>query len=153
ENDYIRVELTEAGDISRIFDKVNGREVLAPEALANQFQAFEDRPLSWDAWDVDIFYEDKLWLADPANSIEVIEAGPLRATLEIKRRILNSSYVQHISLAYNSPRLDFATTIDWRERHILLKVAFPVEVFTPAATYEIQWGNVERPTHRNTSWD
>jgi alpha-mannosidase len=35
----------------------------------------------------------------------------------------------------------------------LLKVAFPVEVFTPVATYEIQWGNVERPTHRNTSWD
>jgi alpha-mannosidase len=153
ENDYIRVELTKAGDISRIFDKANGREVLAPEALANQFQAFEDRPLSWDAWDVDIFYEDKLWLADPATSVEVSEAGPLRATLEVKRRILNSNYVQQISLAYNSPRLDFATTIDWREKHILLKVAFPVEVFTPVATYEIQWGNVERPTHRNTSWD
>jgi len=35
----------------------------------------------------------------------------------------------------------------------MLKVAFPVEVFSPVATYEIQWGNVQRPTHRNTSWD
>jgi alpha-mannosidase len=35
----------------------------------------------------------------------------------------------------------------------LLKVAFPVDVLSPKATYEIQWGNVERPTHRNTSWD
>jgi alpha-mannosidase len=32
-------------------------------------------------------------------------------------------------------------------------VAFPVDVLTPVATYEIQWGNVQRPTHRNTSWD
>jgi alpha-mannosidase len=153
ENDYVRVELTEAGDISRIFDKANNREVLVPQTLGNQFQAFEDRPLSWDAWDVDIFYEDKMWLADPASSVKVVEAGPLVATLAVERRILNSSYTQLISLAYNSPRLDFDTTIDWQEKHILLKVAFPVEVFSPVATYEIQWGNVERPTHRNTSWD
>ena len=129
------------------------REILPEGAIANQFQAFEDRPMNWDAWDVDIFYDDKMWTADPAQSVHVIEHGPLRATLEIRRRILNSDYVQRISLAHNSPRLDFDTTIDWRERHILLKVAFPVDVLTPAATYEIQWGNVQRPTHRNTSWD
>jgi alpha-mannosidase len=45
------------------------------------------------------------------------------------------------------------TDIDWQDRHTFLKVAFPVDVFSPAATYEIQWGNTERPTHRNTSWD
>lgn len=61
--------------------------------------------------------------------------------------------MQRISLAHNSPRLDFDTTVEWRERHILLKVAFPLDVLAPAATYEIQWGNVQRPTHRNTSWD
>jgi alpha-mannosidase len=82
-----------------------------------------------------------------------VETGPLRGTLEIKRRILNSSFTQRISLAYNSPRIDFETTIDWVERHILLKVAFTVDVLSPFATYEIQFGNVERSTHRNTSWD
>ena len=85
--------------------------------------------------------------------IEVVESGPLRATLEIRRRILHSEYVQRISLAYNQPRLDFDTHVNWSERHILLKVAFPVDILTPVATYEIQWGNVQRPTHRNTSWD
>ena len=153
ENDLLRVELNGDGDITRIYDKAAGREMLPPGALANQFQAFEDRPLNWDAWDVDIFYDDKMWTADPARSIEVVEQGPLRATLEIRRRVLHSDYVQRISLAHNSPRLDFDTTIDWRERHIMLKVAFPVDVLTPTATYEIQWGNTERPTHRNTSWD
>jgi alpha-mannosidase len=66
---------------------------------------------------------------------------------------LHSDYVQRISLSHSSAQLDFGTTIDWRERHILLKVAFPLDVLSPTATYEIQWGNVERPTHRNTSWD
>ena len=102
---------------------------------------------------MEIFYDDKLWLAEPASSIEVVEQGELRQTIEVKRRILNSSYTQRISLNHNSPRLDFDTHIDWHERHIILKVAFPVDVLAPQATYEIQWGNVQRPTHRNTSWD
>jgi alpha-mannosidase len=153
ENAYLRVELNEAGDITRVYDKAAGREVLPPGGIAGQFQAFEDRPLRWDAWDIDIFYDDKLFLAEPADSVEVVEAGPLRATLEIRRRILNSAYTQRISLAHNQPQLDFDTTIDWQERHILLKAAFPADVLSPTATYEIQWGSVQRPTHRNTSWD
>ena len=107
----------------------------------------------FDAWDIDIYYDDKVYLAEPASAIKLIEAGPLRWTVEVKRKILGSEIVQRISLRHNSPRLDFDTTVDWRERHTMLKVAFPVEVFSPAATYEIQWGNVQRPTHRNTSWD
>ncbi len=152
-NDYVRVEINAGGDITRIYDRLYEREVMPPDTLSNQFLAFEDRPLNWDAWDVDIFYDDKVYFAEPAESIRVIESGPLRGTVEIKRRILNSSYVQRISLSYNSPRIDFDTEIDWHEKHILLKAAFPVDVLSPHATYEIQWGNVERPTHRNTSWD
>jgi alpha-mannosidase len=121
--------------------------------VANQLQAFEDRPRVPDAWDIDIYYDDRCWTAEPAGEVRVVESGPLRACLEVRRRILASDMVQRISLVHNSPRLDFDTTIEWRERHILLKVAFPVDVLAPAATYEIQWGNVERPTHRNTSWD
>jgi alpha-mannosidase len=153
ENSFLRVEFNADGDITRIFDKQSDREVLAPNTVANQFQAFEDRPKSWDAWDVDIFYDDKMWLAEPATSIELVENGPLRQTVEIQRKILSSTYTQRISLNYNSPRLGFDTHIEWNERHIMLKVAFPVDILSPQATYEIQWGNVQRPTHRNTSWD
>jgi alpha-mannosidase len=153
ENQHLRVEFNDAGDITRIYDRRNGREVLSPGTIANQFQAFEDRPKNWDAWDIDINYDDRMWVAEPASAIEVIEEGPLRATLQITRQILHSTFTQRISLTHNSARLDFDTTVQWRERHILLKVAFPVDILAPAATYEIQWGNVERPTHRNTSWD
>jgi alpha-mannosidase len=154
ENNFLYVELNEAGDLIRIFDKTHRREVLPVEAVANQFIAFEDRPKSaGDAWDIDIFYDDKCWFSDPADSITIVENGPLRVTLEIKRRILHSEYTQHISLHHNSPQIYVDTTIDWNERCILLKVAFPVAILSPTATYEIQWGNVERPTHCNTSWD
>jgi alpha-mannosidase len=152
-NDFLQVEFNAAGDIARLYDKINRREVLPPGTIANQFQAFEDRPRMPDAWDIDIYYDDRMWLAEPAESVRVIEAGPLRAALKVRRRILNSEIVQHISLAHNSPRLDFRTTVQWQERHILLKTAFPADVLSPMATYEIQWGNVQRPTHRNTSWD
>jgi len=153
ENECLRVELNEAGDIVRIYDKGNAREVLAPGALANQFQVFEDRPIEYDAWNIDIYYDDKMWTADPATSVKVIESGPVRATIEIQRQILHSNYVQRLSLSRNRRRLDFDTTINWCERHVLLKVAFVVDILSPLATYEIQWGNIQRPTHRNTSWD
>jgi alpha-mannosidase len=153
ENDFLRVEFSPSGDITRILDKVYGREVLAPGALANQFQAFEDRPRTPDAWEIDIYYDDRTWFAEPAESVQVVESGPLRAALRIRRRILNSTITQHIFLAHNSPRLDFYTTVEWNERHVMLKVAFPVDLLSPLATYEIQWGNVQRPTHANTSWD
>jgi alpha-mannosidase len=153
ENDFVRVEFNPAGEICRLLDKTNQREVLPAGETANQFQAFEDRPVNWDAWDLDRSYEEKCWLAEPTAAVRVLESGPLRATLEIKKRVLKSDLVQTISLAYNSPRLDFETHIDWREKHTLLKVAFPVDVMANEATYEIQWGNIQRPTHENTSWD
>jgi alpha-mannosidase len=153
ENDFLKVEFNQSGDITRIYDKIAGREVLPEGAIANQWIAFEDRPLNWDAWDIDIFYNDKSWLSEPASSIEVLDSDPLRSSLLITRKILSSTYTQKISLSHDSPRLDFETEINWQERKVLLKAAFPVDVLSPEATYEIQWGNVKRPTHQNTSWD
>ncbi len=153
ENDLVRVEIDDAGDIVRILDKRREREVLPYGAKANVFQVFDDRPLEFDAWDVEIYHDDVMRHAGPASGITVVEEGPLRAAVEIRRRILSSDYTQRISLTRSSPRIDIETVIDWRERHAFLKAAFPVDVLSPTATHEIQWGSVERPTHRNTSWD
>lgn len=153
ESAELRVELNDRGDIIRIFDKIEEREMLPDGAIAGQFQAFMDRPVQWDAWDISPYYDDKMWLSEPASSIRVVETGPLRVTIEVKRRILSSEYTQRISIERAKFRVDFDTTIDWRERHVLLKAAFPVNILSPTATYEIQWGQVQRPTHHNTSWD
>jgi alpha-mannosidase len=152
ENHRLRVEFNELGEITSLYDKRVKLELIPSGVVGNQLQAFEDRPMNWDAWDIDTFYDDKMFTAQPVSA-RIIEKGPLCAMLEFRKRILHSDVVQRVSLKAHSNRLDFDTTIDWRERHTLLKVAFPVNLLSPYATFDIQFGNVQRPTHRNTSWD
>ena len=61
--------------------------------------------------------------------------------------------MQNIYIYNDIKRIDFKTWVDWKEKNILLKTAFPVDVHADKATYDIQFGNIERPTHWNTSWD
>jgi alpha-mannosidase len=152
ENVHIRAEFNESGELVRLYDKHKSFEVIPKGAVGNQLQAFEDRPMNWEAWDVDVFYEDKMFTAQPISA-QVVENGRLRSTIEFRKKIGNSEVIQRVSLYSYSNRLDFHTIIDWHERHTLLKVAFPVNLLSPHATFDIQFGNVQRPTHRNTSWD
>ncbi|MEA3345413.1 MAG: alpha-mannosidase [Chloroflexota bacterium] len=153
ENRFFSVQLNQAGQIISWWDKIAERQVLPEGKVANQFQAFEDKPLANDAWNINIYYQDKQWNADDPAQIRVLERGPLRACLEVKRAFLHSEITQRITAYADLPRLDFETEVEWWEKHVLLKVAFPVEVHNTRATYDIQFGNVERPTHWNTSWD
>jgi alpha-mannosidase len=153
ENEHLALTFNAAGDLVAIYDKDHARQVLAEGACGNQFQAFQDAPRMFDAWNIDPLDGVPFESAAPAESIRVVEAGSLRATLEIVRRIKNSLIRQRISLSAHSRRIDFNTQIEWRERQTLLKVAFPLAVRADEATYHIQWGTIKRPTHRNTSWD
>ncbi|MCC6444983.1 MAG: alpha-mannosidase [Armatimonadetes bacterium] len=149
----LRVEFDENGLIERIYDHVAGREVMNPGEKGNQLQLFEDKPLFWDAWDVDIFYQEKGRVLTGLDSVEVVESGPVRGALRFTRSFGLSKIVQTVSIAAWSNRIDFITEVDWHEEYKMLKAAFPVAINSPRATYEIQYGNVERPTHYNTSWD
>jgi len=127
--------------------------VLALGQVGNQLITYGDRALNFDAWDIDLFYEEKAYPLHDGVSLRILEEGPVRATIEIVSPYLSSRVTQRISLWRNSPRIDIATEIDWHEHQILLKAAFPLAINSTRATYEIQFGSVERPTHRNTSWD
>lgn len=153
ETPFLRINLDQSGHITSCFDKLAKREVLAVGQRANVLQAFEDKPLGNDAWDIDIFYQDKMWELSDLESIRVLEEGPLRVGLELVRCWRHSRIVQRIYAYQHTARIDFVTDADWHEHHILLKAAFPVEVHATQATYEIQFGAIERPTHWNTSWD
>ena len=87
------------------------------------------------------------------SSIAVVERGPLRGAVQFVRELGHSTITQTMRLTSGSRRLEFVTEVDWHERHKFLKVAFPVNVHAARATYEIQFGHLERPTHVNTSWD
>jgi alpha-mannosidase len=153
ENRFFRLELDERATIRSLYDKRADREVIAAGERGNQLLAFEDRPLNFDAWDINIYYADKPYLIEDVSSWRVVETGPLRGAIEVVRRYRDSTITQRLVIHANLPRIDFPTTIDWHEHQTLLKAAFPVTVNSARATFDIQWGNVERPTHWNTSWD
>lgn len=153
ESRYYNIDFDRNGNITSIYDLMNDRQVLKVNTRANVIMAFEDKPHNFDAWDINIYYSEKQWEINDVESMEVTENGPVRACLKIKRRFLDSVIVQDIYIYNDIPRIDFKTWIDWKEKQILLKAAFPVDVHAEKATYEIQYGNVERPTHWNTSWD
>ncbi len=154
ENEYLRVKIDTAGRFSSVFDKVEGREVLAAGQKGNVLQFFEDRPHLHDAWDIDHnFDEEKQWDAGKPVSITLAEAGPVRAVVRVVFRTGKSTITQDITLYALQPRVDVATHVDWQEKRTLLKAAFPVDVLSPRATYHIQFGTIERATHANTAHD
>ncbi|MGZ6308732.1 MAG: alpha-mannosidase, partial [Ktedonobacterales bacterium] len=91
ENRFFRLMLDERGHITSLYDKRANREVIAPGSLGNQFFAFEDRPLNFDAWDINIYYQDKPYPVDDLTSLRVVESGPLRGGVEIVRRYCAST--------------------------------------------------------------
>jgi len=153
ENNFFKISLDGNGTFKSIVDKRANREILKPGERGNVLQAFEDKPRVEDNWNLDIYYSEKMWEIDNVEGIEVIENGPVRGVLRITRKFLNSHIVQDIILYQDIPRIDFKTVIDWKEKDIVVKASFPVDINSDRATYEIQYGHIERSTHWNTTWD
>jgi alpha-mannosidase len=151
ENAHLRATLAPDGTLTSLIEKTSGREALV--APGNRLELFDDRPVAFDAWDIDPSHLDTRRDAEPATSHRVLTDSPLRAELEFTRTVGASTLTQVARLDAESRRLEFHTTVDWRERHTLLKVCFPLAVRAPNATYETAFGFTERPTHFSTSYD
>lgn len=150
---FYDIDIDERGMFTKIFDRKNKRDVLKPGMRGNVLRVYEDKPIYYDNWDIDIFYTEKSWEVNDVESMTWTEKGPVRATLEIIRNYSKSKIHQKIHFYADSPRIDFETWVDWKEHQQLLKVEFFVDINATEATYDIQFGNIKRPTHSNTSWD
>lgn len=152
ENEHLRAELAEDGTIVGLIDRETGRETLA--APGNRLELYEDRPVEFDAWDIDPFHLETRRDCPPAESWSVVLDTPLRAEIAFERSLGEGSRMrQVVRLDAGARRLEFHTSVDWDESHTLLKVCFPLAVRAPNATYEMQFGYTERPTHYSTSFD
>ncbi|MCL6602201.1 MAG: alpha-mannosidase [Paenibacillus sp.] len=147
------VAWNDQGHFTSMVDRRNGRELLVPGQRGNVLQVFEDKPLDFEAWDIDIFYQEKMTEISQLTECELVENGPLRAVLRMVWTYHLSTITQQILFYRDTARIDFRTVIDWHGHNQLLKAAFPVDIHATEATYDIQFGNVKRPTHWNTSWD
>jgi len=154
ENDFIELKFDKFGRVTKWLCKENGRNVLPKGEKANVLQLFDDRPHDHDAWEIDHnFDEHGFWEPGAATEMRVIENGPVRAVLRVKRNTEKSVITQVITMYAQHGRVDFHTTVDWHEKRALLKAAFPVDVLSTRATYHIPFATIERATHSNTAHD
>ena len=152
-NGLISVRWDEQGLIDSLVHIPSGRQALPAGARANLLQLHDDHPNEYEAWDVDVeAFSSSVDLVE-AESVELIESGPLQVVVEVVRRVGGSRIVQRLRLRAASPYLEIETDIDWRESQKLLKAAFPVDVHSPRASFEVQYGHLERATHANTPWE
>ena len=159
ENRYLRVMVDKtSGCVTsvnlRVVDSTppTGFETLASGACGNQLQFFKDTPKDYDAWNIDPGTLDRApETITRADSVEAITGANGEPGVRVTSHFQNSKFVQTIML--NWDQVDIDNDFDWHERHILLKAAFPLSVKSDFATYEIPYGEIERPTTRNNSWE
>ena len=153
ENRFFRVTLNRTGGISRLYDKLHERDVIAPHTIGNDLQLLQDGPEWEDAWNVHETNDKRHYPFEGTTTVRVVETGPVRGLVHVVRAHRESTFEQDIIVYADMPRLDFVTRVDWQARHTMLKVAFPLNLRATRATYEVQFGAYERATHRNTSWE
>ncbi len=152
ETPFYYVTFHENGQISRLFDKENRREVFKENSIGNAFLVYEDKPMYYDSWDVDMYYTEKFYPVEKLTEFS-IKTGSLSVTVTMEYEFNQSKINQKIYFYKDTKRIDFETVVDWKEHQHLMKAHFPFDVHTDEATFEIQFGNVKRKVHSNTSWE
>ncbi len=143
ENEFIRLALDpKTGWWKSLYDKKVGREFLA--GAGNVLEAVADEPPNMSAWEIKL--KDTLEkLGEKGASVELVEKGPVRATIRVSHQFLDSEFVQDVQIYAGLPRVDIRMWLDWQERNVMVKAAFPVALEKPVATFEIPYGTITRP--------
>ncbi|KAJ1735830.1 Glycoside hydrolase, 38 vacuolar alpha mannosidase [Coemansia biformis] len=154
ENIFITAKIGSTnGQLVSLWDRRLERELVPQGAAGNVFRLHDDVPIFWDGWDIEIYNLEK-FVELPGSKVTIVDEGPLLASVCVEVAISEQSRLrQWISLSATSPRLDFDCDVDWHENRKCLKVAFTWDIRSDMATYDTQFGVVQRPTHRNTSWE
>ncbi len=151
ENDLLLASFNHRGEVISLVDKESGIEMMA--GAGNQFCLYKDIPARFDAWDIDSMTEQLLMPTNEPVQLDIVESNPLIGKLKLTRKLHHSNLTQLISLRKGKRRIEFNTSVDWKERHKLLKVSFPVNIHTNEALHEVQFGHVRRPNHRSRPFD
>ncbi len=127
ETPYYQIAWNEAGQLTRIFDKKAGREVLPEGKCANELQVFEDKPRCFDAWELEPTIDLKKEVIKECVQTRVRQDA-IGWQVDFTWNYHKSQIQQTMCLYEEDPRIDFKTQVDWQERQKLLKTSFPVDV-------------------------
>jgi alpha-mannosidase len=180
ENEFLALDIDpETGVLSYLYDKKNDRLVTKlrrdegcesdnafPRKLStaqnrndnpmtvimpsNLMQVYYEKPHRMSAWVIGAVSRIINLLDHP--EIEIISAGPVVGIIRVKRYFKESVIIQDIKIYRGIDRIDFKTTIDWKEisdtqsEAPMLKVSFTPLLENAISTYEIPFGSIQRPS-------
>ena len=154
ETPFARLRFDRSGRIISFVDKASGRQLVRKGGAFNTLWIGEDVPAAWDNWDIDFDQQFKMKPEDRLLSRQVVADGALQLRIRSEYRLGDSSRLtQDMVFHARTARVDFETLVDWEETHKLLKAGFATDILAASARHEIQYGHVERPTHRNRPED
>jgi alpha-mannosidase len=155
-NSQFIVQVTD-GAITSVHDILADREIIPKGQKAGQLVIYDDKPLYWQAWDVEVYHLQSRQELIP-HKVSISESSIHRVSLTIETKISDKSSITTtltLPAAVGSVRsaIEFSANVTWHETMKFLKVEFPVDIVSTSASYETQFGIVRRPTHYNTTWD
>ena len=143
ENEKYFVQFNSNGDISSIFDKELGKEILQKPVTTGIFDY--NGSSSWPAWELN--YEELN--REPQNTtkikaIKVIENGPCRVALEIVKTFGDSTFTSIVALSRGGKVVEVYNETEWRSKRHLAKEIFSFTAQSPIATYDLGLGAIKR---------
>ncbi len=154
ENEQLRVQVAE-GVITSLYDRKVEREIIPKGGKANQLVIFDDKPLYWQAWDVEVFHLDSRKELS-SGMTKIVQNDAHKVSIMTETKISEKSWAKTyitLSAAFEGQQsyVEMHSEVEWREDMKFLKVEFPVDIRNTEASYETQYGVVRRPTHYNTT--
>src|SRR5271155_5591056 len=89
-----KIEVTvQGGQILSLIDIEQNRELIPKGQKGNRLILYDDQPLYWDAWDVELYHlETPMELGLGKTSI--VDSGPLRVGLLVEHKISEDSWIK-----------------------------------------------------------
>lgn len=145
-NDQVEVAIDpDSGNLKSLKKKGTDTNFLREDNPAAGLEVWEDKPPKAPegepAWNIYLGADNKL---GKAESVKVIETGPIRAVVQVKKSFGKSAFVENVVLYSHADRVDFELGVDWHEKYRFAKVAFPLNLKSAYATYEIPFGAIQR---------
>lgn len=152
DNEYLKVTINAAGNISSIIDKKLGKEILSAPA---RLEFLKEHPAYWPAWNMD--WNDRKkppidYLGGP-TLITLVENGPLRAIIRVERTTRNSNVAQYIQLFAGHTPLVIKNFVKWQSRGVSLKASFPLVASNSTATYNLGLGTITRDNNNEKKYE
>lgn len=144
ENRFVRVEIDEeSGAVTKFIDKRIGKNF----SRGKLGKAIICNDIKNDTWAHAVTeFNDEIG-SFGGGKCEVIENGPVRATIKSEVEYNNSTLIRYYSLYSDSYSLSVVCRLDFDEEYKLMKLCFETDIQDPSVTYSMPYGFIEKETN------